>query len=286
MSEKAIGDQGKCRTIYDLNKDIQKRNLQSCDYELVLNKTYRIKLHRTVLKQIEFFRATQNFRENYQNVCHITYDGISVKNFENIVAFCYTNKIVLKEDNVRQIYKFSHYIGFDSLNKTCCKFCKTKFNTSDIWNWNQFAEDSMILELGKSIRNYLEQNFERLSVDENVFKNWSKEQIVKIISLDGLVVSSELKVLTFVFNWTKKFGVDHHKSEFESMLTNVRLQHVSTTSVKIFFEISGPEYRDLWTKHRNFQAGSPRQEARFYGRGIYIIEETWMYPATFRLYFF
>ena len=282
MSEKAISNQGKCRTIYDLNKDIQKFDLKNCDYELILNNAYRIKLHRTVLKQIEFFRATQNFRENYQNVCNITYNGISNENFEKVVAFCYTNKIVLKEDNVRQIYKFSHYIGFDSLNKTCCEFCKKMFNTSNIWNWNQFAERSMIIELGKSVRTYLEQNFEKLSVDEHVFTHWSKEQVVELISSDGLVVSSELKVLTFVFNWTKKFGVDGHKPEFESMLPHVRSQHVSTTGVKNFFEISGPEYRDLWTKHRNFQAGSPRQEARFYGRGIYIIEETWMYPATFR----
>ena len=283
MSEKIKNNHGKCRTIYDIDNNIHEQNQKKCDYELVLNNSYRVKLHRIVLTQIEFFRATQNFRENHQNVCNIIFEDIYNADFDSIVAFCYTNKIVLNKDNIRTIYKFSHYIGFESLNKVCCNFCKLNFNTLNIWKWNEFAEDSMILELSKAIKAYLEINFEKLSVDEHVFKNWSKEQVVTFISLDGLVVSSELKVLTFVFKWTKQFGVDRHKSEFESMLPHIRLQHVPSNSLKNFFEVSGPEYRSLWRNHRNYQAGNPRQEARFYGKGIYIIEETWMYPATFRL---
>ena len=272
------------RSIYDIDCVSNKkafRGLGACNFELVLNSSYHIKVHKQILSRVAYFSAACNFQENDAASMHIRYEPISCEDFEKVVSYFYTNEIKLDERCVRQVYKFSHYIGVEGLVRLCGDYCEENFSLSNVWHWNSFAREAMINELERKTEQYMGANFEKFTVDLQLLKSFSVENVKKLLSLNDLRVTSEAKILQLVFNYSKNFEVDNTISVFKELASSIRFKFITNSQIESFCCKKSNMYVEAIKSLKNCEEKVTVQNCRVYSKGIYIIEENYVYPEIY-----
>ena len=271
------------RSIYDFDFILNNKtllSLQACDFELVLNSSYHIKVHKKVLAQAAYFSAACNFHENQINSINIKHDSLRWEHFENIVLYFYTGEIDLDDRSVRQIYKFAHYLGVDSLVKLCFGYCEGDFSLSNIFQWSSFAEEALISDLGRATKEYMCENFERFAVDRELFESLTVEDVNKLVKLDGLRVTTEAKVLQLVFEYCKKFEIENTNDVFATLASNVRFKFITSKNIERLCYNKSNKYVEIVKNLKNRE--DMGQKCRVYSKGIYIVEEDYVFPEIYK----
>lgn len=271
------------RSIYDFDFILNSKtllSLQACDFELVLNSSYHIKVHKKVLAQAGYFSAACNFQENEVASINVKFDSVQWEQFEKVVLYFYTGEINLDDQSVRQIYKFAHYIGIERLVKLCFKYCEGDFSLSNIFQWNSFAEEAMINDLERSTKEYICTNFERFAVDRQIFESLSFENVNKLVSLDGLRVATEVKVLQLMFDYSKKFEIENTNNVFKTLASKIRFKFITSDQIECFCHNKSNMYIEIVKNFKNRE--DMGEKCRVYSKGIYIIEEDYVFPEVYK----
>ncbi|XP_060872834.1 kelch-like protein 3 [Metopolophium dirhodum] len=193
----------------------------NCDVKLKTDDNKIISAHRMVLlADNPYFRAMfTNFAEKNQDLVemrHIDYTALLL-----LVNFIYTWKVLITEENVRDLLPAADLLLFHGVKEACCDFLQSQLCSTNCIGINSIADLHSCTKLMTSSEIYINQHFSEVFGGDE-FLLLSSEQVIKLISSDRLPVSSDEKVFESVISWVK-YDLSSRNSILPQLMEHVRL---------------------------------------------------------------
>lgn len=207
-------------TAFPVIEDIRRRT-KLCDVTLKVGDC-KFSAHRIVLAaSIPYFHAmfTHDMIESKQE--EIAVQGIEPSALESLINFAYNGRIQLDTTNVQLLMVGASFLQMQVVKDACCDFMRNRLHPNNVLGIRAFSDQMMCSNLVDACNKYIQKHFVDVSKSEE-FLNLSKKEILDVISLDELHVTSEEQVFEAAIAWVKKDLVE--RSVFiEELLRNVRL---------------------------------------------------------------
>ncbi|XP_070565832.1 kelch-like protein diablo [Ptychodera flava] len=181
-----------------------------------------IAAHRLVLAACSpYFNAmfTSEVRERTEDV--ITLQDLEPHAVDAIVNFAYTANVAVTEANVQALLKAASLLQLQTVQDACCEFLKSQLDPTNCLGIRQFAEHHSCFDLHSTADVYTQQNFSKVSQNEE-FLHLGLEDLIDLIARDTLNVKSEEVVYRAVVTWIKH-DLDNRLQNLPSILEHVRL---------------------------------------------------------------
>ncbi|XP_068129605.1 kelch-like protein 24a [Hyperolius riggenbachi] len=173
-----------------------------CDVTIV-TEGRRFLCHRVVLASVSpYFRAmfTSCMVESQQG--EVSLLDVSTSIIETILHFIYTGEAAITLDNVEDLFTVSSRLQITAMQEQCSRFLIKVLNHENcFWTYRlAFTHNhSRLLEMAMK---YISWHITSLSDHEDLL-NLEQGEIIKILSSDQLMVSSELSVYHVALSWWK-----------------------------------------------------------------------------------
>ncbi|XP_064115334.1 gigaxonin-like isoform X2 [Macrobrachium nipponense] len=169
-----------------------------------------------------YFKALFTFEEEVQHGVHSTAEpvlDITVQSFEIILNYIYTGKISLDNDNIQDILQASDLLLMNDLKELCIQYLMMKTDVDNCLGIYQFAQQFSCPRLVHFAQDFIFQHFRhRQIVRTDEFRNLGEERLKSLLAQDGLMVKSELDILTALVVWLNENGSKN--PDVESLVTN------------------------------------------------------------------
>ncbi|KAI3381791.1 hypothetical protein SNEBB_011074 [Seison nebaliae] len=141
--------------------------------------------------------------------------------FRQLIDFLYLGEIDINNENCIEILKLSDMFGMEEVHCQTSNYLSKRLHPTNVLGIRQFATMHSCPQLEEISRKFIFHHFEEiLQTDEFLLLNI--EQLINIISYDGLVVSGEEKVFEACKKWTKYFSEEREKL-FPKLFEHIRL---------------------------------------------------------------
>ncbi|XP_068130542.1 kelch repeat and BTB domain-containing protein 8-like [Hyperolius riggenbachi] len=173
-----------------------------CDLTIVTEGS-RFLCHRVVLASLSpYFRAmfTSCMVESQQG--EVSLLDVSSSTIETILHFIYTGEAAVTLDNVEDLFTVSSRLQITAMQEQCSRFLIQRLNNDNCYWTYRLAfthNHSRLLEMAMK---YISWHITSLSDNEDLL-HLELGEIIKILSSDQLMVSSELSVYHMALSWWK-----------------------------------------------------------------------------------
>ncbi|XP_001948331.2 kelch-like protein 2 isoform X1 [Acyrthosiphon pisum] len=192
-----------------------------CDIKLKTDDKKIIFAHKVVLAS-----ASPYFHAMFTHFSERNHDVVVMKQLDStalqvLVNFIYTGKIVINEENVRDLLSAANLLQLQEVKEACCNFLQSQLCSTNCFSINAIADLHSCTELLTSSELYIHQHFSE-AADGDEFLSLSSEEVIKLISSDKLIVPSEEKVFESVIRWVKH-ELGTRKCILPQLMKHVRL---------------------------------------------------------------
>ncbi|KAG7159515.1 Gigaxonin-like [Homarus americanus] len=151
-----------------------------------------------------YFKVLYEFEEEVHHGSSTTEPKleISCKTFELILNFIYTGKVVLDNDNIQDILQASDLLLMSDLKELCIEFLMNRIDVDNCLGILQFAQQFTCPRLVHFAQDFIYEHFRhRQIVRTEEFRNLSEKRLKDLLCQDGLMVKSEVDILTALVVW-------------------------------------------------------------------------------------
>ncbi|XP_053561061.1 kelch-like protein 35 [Bombina bombina] len=175
----------------------------------------------TLSANSSYFRAmfSGNLRET--NLKTVKIQNISSPTMSLLLDHMYGESIIIHQDNVEQILEASDLLQICRLRAACVDFLESQLQPCNCVGIMKFADSYSIPSLFEKSNKIILEGFEEVSCHEE-FLDLSKDELVKCLSSQNLVVRKEEVVFEAVMRWVKK-NISIRKKCLKEILEHVRL---------------------------------------------------------------
>ncbi|XP_040282394.1 kelch-like protein 35 [Bufo bufo] len=178
--------------------------------------------HRGVLSaNSSYFRAMFGGKLKESNLSVVKIEKISARIMGVLLDFMYGGSPKIEEDNVEDILQASDLLHICSLRDECVKFLDSQLDPSNCVGIMKFADMFSIISLSEKSKKLMLEGFEEVSCHEE-FLELTKEELIRYLSNDDLVVSKEETVFEAVMRWVRE-NKSRGRAALKDLLENVRL---------------------------------------------------------------
>lgn len=196
-----------------------------CDAKLRLeDKVFNV--HKVVLAaSCPYFNSlfTMNMKERSQEVIELKCPTHADR-MDDFLTFLYTSEVQLTNDNVEALIVTADFYNVHELKQLGCRFLQDNLSLSNGVALYGFAGRYHCEPLREITRDFLIENFAVISQTED-YLSTSVEQLLEIVSSDGLVIFSEEELYEGILRWVKHATEDRLRF-FGDLFSKVRLGDV------------------------------------------------------------
>lgn len=209
-----------------LNMNDLRENQRFCDIEIVCAGKH-IKAHRVILAASSpYFHAmfTAELLEK-QKPC-VELHAIDPDILEELINFIYTGKVKIGQDNVQDLIVAADMLQLKEVVTGCTEFLLKELHSSNCIGIYRFADGHNCLDLAAAAVDYVNCNFPQVSIEDE-FYELPKDQLLRFLSSEDLVVDTEFQVFQSAIRWILHDVTQRRQYVFE-ILAHVRLPLLST----------------------------------------------------------
>ncbi|XP_066492866.1 kelch-like protein 2 [Tiliqua scincoides] len=247
-------------------KQLQKDQLL-CDTTIVAGGE-RFPCHRMLLAAINpYFRAmfSNSFRESQDG--EVLLQDMDPSIVQVVVNYCYTEEIVLQPEMAQDLFVAASRLQILPLLESCSRFLLKHLsveNCLSLYELGYAHSDQALFEEAKALINV---HFRRLSQEDESFLSLTPSTLISIISLDSLVISSELIVYRAVWHWVMA-QLSSRLPFLRNLLAHVRLPLLTQEELQeVQAELE--QYRDLRPRWKRLNRQERLQLSQGLRRGMY-----------------
>lgn len=209
------------------NLNLLRQNSKFCDVEIVAGSAV-IKAHRSILSASSpYFQAmfASGLAEMEKDRIEIHY--IEADILKMIIDFIYTGEMILCQENVQDLIVAADMLELKEVVQGCTEFLRNELHVTNAIGIYRFAVDHNCVELAKSSRCFIENNFPCITFEEE-FCELPKDLLLNFLDSELLKVESEYQVFQAVMRWINYDLLSRKRFVFE-LLSHVRLPLISVT---------------------------------------------------------
>jgi kelch-like protein 1/4/5 len=183
---------------------------------------YRISAHRLVLSASSpYFHAmfTGSLREATEN--EITIQEVPGDTLQNLINYCYTGTLEIREDTVETLLATSCLLQLNSVVSACCNFLVKQLHPSNCLGFALFAEQQSCSTLLNLATSYTTLNFMQVWKNQE-FYQLDQFQLGNLLKSNDLNVPTEQEVFHALMAWVQH-DAEHRKKYISELLALVRL---------------------------------------------------------------
>lgn len=217
--------------------DSLRRNDQVCDFTVKAD-GQEIKVHKAMLTAAsDYFRVMfmGNMKESNENVVDLK--GITANSLQQIIDFIYTGELELSFHNLTEILNAASHLQVQGALKLCCDYLKSKLNFDNAEDILHIADVYSLTEITDHFDEQILAEFE-IFCQSDTFLVSSADKLIKYISSDRLMTSSEYRLFELVSQWLQHDKVrcsTHAEEVFKhirfSLMTHAQLQKVRDSPI-------------------------------------------------------
>lgn len=202
-----------------------RQNNDLCDIKLETDDKQIVLAHKVVLAS-----ACPYFHAMFTNFAERNHDLVVMRQIDStalklLVNFIYSGEIIVTAQNVKNLLPAANFLQLQEVKGACCDFLQSKLSPANCIDTNALADLYNCTKLFTTSELYIQHHFiEVINCDE--FLSLSFEQVVKLISDDEVVVTSEEKVFECVIRWVKHELVSR-QCKLPLLMEHVRLPLIS-----------------------------------------------------------
>ncbi|XP_047122780.1 kelch-like protein diablo [Hydra vulgaris] len=196
-----------------------------CDVHLLVGST-KITAHKAVLAASSpYFHAMFTGSLLESQMKEVVIHNESENEFSQVIDYFYSSKIYISDSNVESLLQIAGLLQLPRLQHACCEVIKRKVTVNNCLGIAAFAESHNCLQLVESAHNYAVNHFiDVIQGDE--FMKIDIAHICKLISEDGLNVSSEERIFEVAVAWLR-YDYENRKKYAAELFSHVRFPLLS-----------------------------------------------------------
>ncbi|XP_061457579.1 kelch-like protein 6 [Rhineura floridana] len=238
-----------------------------CDATIVA-KGERFPCHRMLLAAINpYFRAmfSSSFRESQDG--EVLLQDMDPSIVQTVVNYYYTEEIALMPEMAQDLFVAASRLQILPLLESCSRFLLEHISSENclsLYELGYAHSDPALFQEAKSLVNL---HFKRLSAEDKSFLDLNPSTLISILSLDSLVISSELVIYRAVWRWVMAQSASR-LSFLGQLLTYVRLPLLTQEELReVQSEMT--RYRDLHLRWKRLNRQERLQQSQGLRRGMY-----------------
>ncbi|XP_054857762.1 kelch-like protein 6 [Eublepharis macularius] len=224
--------------------------------------------HRMLLAAINpYFRAmfSSSFRESRDG--EVLLKDMDPAVVQMVVNYYYTEEIALMPEMAQDLFVAASRLQILPLLESCSRFLLEQLSLENCLGIYELGYAHSDPALFQQAKNLVTLHFKNLSAEDKTFPNLNPSTVISIISLDSLVVSSELAVYRAVWRWVTAQGTNRF-SFLGQLLAHVRLPLLTQEELSMV-QSEATCYRDLRLRWKRLNRQERLQQCGGLRRGMY-----------------
>lgn len=192
-----------------------------CDVKLELEGRV-FPVHRVVLAGSSPYFAAM-FTGQMEESCApaVTLHTMAPTALEQLLAYCYTSKILITADNVQDLLPAADILQLSWVRKACSKFIRNQLDTNNCLGICAFANTYSCVELQRAAGSFAQQHYLEV-LEGGEFLELGPAEFAELLQSDDLNVQNEEQVFESVMKWMQ-YDVAGRRTHMASVLKHVRL---------------------------------------------------------------
>jgi len=197
-----------------------------CDMTLVAGNV-DIQAHKLVLANTSHYfysMFTGGLKETESS--RIVMDDLEPEILTILIEYCYSSKITITQDNVKNLYLTSMMLKFKDVNKACSQFLMNQIKLENSFEIKTFAKTHDDIGLVSKCDSYILEHFGEIMKQEEFLKI-NKEDLLVLMARKKIVLENEEQVFNGILSW-----IDHDRSLrsgfFKDLMEEVRINSLSS----------------------------------------------------------
>uniref|UniRef100_H2XXQ3 BTB domain-containing protein n=3 Tax=Ciona intestinalis TaxID=7719 RepID=H2XXQ3_CIOIN len=202
----------------------QRNNREYCDVTLVAE-GQKFPAHRAILAaSSKYFHTmfSSQMKEKFEKEIRIK--EVTKVAMKQVIAFIYTNKVLLSEENIDEVLHAASLMQVQDLLALVIQYLSDEISPMNCLHYRQLGILYSLNDLISECDRCIWENFDEVSAQEK-FLDIDEVEIEKLISSDELVVESEEVVYECLVGWVKH-DLETRKQYFPTLFKHLRLQYV------------------------------------------------------------
>ncbi|XP_078492595.1 kelch-like protein 12 isoform X1 [Ciona intestinalis] len=202
----------------------QRNNTDYCDVTLVAE-GQKFPAHRAILAaSSKYFHTmfSSQMKEKFEK--EIKIKEVTKFAMKQVIAFIYTNKVLLSEENIDEVLHAASLMQVQDLLALVIQYLSDEISPMNCLHYRQlgilYSLNALVSECDRCIW----KNFDQVSAQEK-FLDIDQVEMEKLISSDELVIESEEAVYECLVGWVKH-DLQTRKQYFPTLFKHLRLQYV------------------------------------------------------------
>lgn len=158
--------------------------------------------HKLVLVSCSSYFNSIFLDDAKQYTLPIRFDDIDPDAFESLLAFAYTSRVRITEENVHSLFHAADLLRFNGVLGACFRFLKSRLGPGNCLSLWSFARAHRCHDLTRAAFKMIETHFTDISKTAE-FLNLTSEELVDLVTSDELCVTEEEEVYEPVIGWFK-----------------------------------------------------------------------------------
>ncbi|XP_048374586.1 actin-binding protein IPP-like [Sphaerodactylus townsendi] len=238
-----------------------------CDTTIVAGGE-RFPCHRMLLVAINpYFRAmfSSSFRESREG--EVLLKGIDPAIVQMVVTYCYTEEVVLRPEMAQDLFVAASRLQILPLLESCSRFLLERISVENCLSLYELGYAHNDPALHQQAESLVVLHFKQLSAEDQSFLNLNPCTVASIISLNNLMISSELVVYKAVLRWVMAQATSR-RSFLTQLLRNVRLPLLTQEELREV-QSESTHYRDFRLRWKRLNRQERLQESGGLRQGMY-----------------
>nr|XP_026695281.1 kelch-like protein 12 isoform X2 [Ciona intestinalis] len=201
----------------------QRNNREYCDVTLVAE-GQKFPAHRAILAaSSKYFHTmfSSQMKEKFEKEIRIK--EVTKVAMKQVIAFIYTNKVLLSEENIDEVLHAASLMQVQDLLALVIQYLSDEISPMNCLHYRQLGILYSLNDLISECDRCIWENFDEVSAQEK-FLDIDEVEIEKLISSDELVESEEV-VYECLVGWVKH-DLETRKQYFPTLFKHLRLQYV------------------------------------------------------------
>ncbi|XP_073968463.1 kelch-like protein 5 [Rhodnius prolixus] len=198
---------------------------QLTDVTLIAGET-TVRAHRLVLSSAsDYFSAmfTGDLVESRQE--KIELHGVCGVALKDLVNYCYTGQVELREDSVETLLATASLLGLNKVVEACSGFLRQQLDPSNCIGIALFADSRNCLDLRDAAIKFIAEHFVEVLKNQE-FLTLPAVEVAKLLKSDELNVPSEEDIFYGVMSWVE-YDKDSRSKDIANLLQCVKLPLLS-----------------------------------------------------------
>ena len=182
--------------------------------------------HKIVLMAASpFFRTMFKSGLKESSEEEVTLNCCSADVLKMLLKYFYTDDVNLNADNVQDVVTACEFLCLVDLKLKCEELMASLLDASNCSQVYMFAKKFSMTKLESQAHRLICDGFEEVAASDG-FQTLTENELVEIVSDDGLQVENEDVVFTAVVHWTNG-DLDHRKESFPKIARHIRFPYCS-----------------------------------------------------------